>query len=415
MGQARLTNSDYYKDWPPALRKAKDRALIGNHPDWRPVLVRMGGRSSDKTLSDLLTSQPVTQIVDNYDEQLAELFVSENAQLYKANAEVKASSIRDFLKQHYGNQPAWKLGTWVYYPWSGQVVHVLDEDRFWQLRTIRNQYLVTPEEQTAWRQAKVGCAGMSVGSNGAAAIVLTSGSQKLKLSDGAVLSGSNLNRLRTGIASVGLNKCVVMARQLYEMNPYLEIEIQDQNLTAANLGEFFDQGWPLDIVVDEIDDLEIKVRLRMEAKKRRLPVVMVTEPGDDIMLDVERFDLDPNLPVFHGLAGDIEEVLKKGSLNQREYVKYAMMIIGVENLPLRAQQAMVKVGSTMPSPPQLGSTAMMAGGVIAFACRQLASGGRLKSGRHVISLEGELLQGDRSQKREFRRHTKSLKQAMRSM
>lgn len=418
MGQARLTQTNYHSKWPAWLQKITPKAILADDMVYEPVLINMKQKGAEQLLKKLVQKQPIVRIFDNYDEQLAELYVSNNAQLFKANLEVKRSSIADYLKEHYGNTPAWKKGSWVYYPWDGSLLHVLEEELFWRLRTLRNQILLTDEEQAAWRKIKVGCVGMSVGSNGAAAIALTSGSQQLKLADGAVFSGSNLNRVRTPVRNIGLNKCVVMAREIYEMNPYMQIEATTHNIEQKNIAAFFDKPWKLDLIVDEIDDLETKVRLRVEAKKRRIPVIMVTEPGNQAMLDVERYDLDPNLELFNGLAPGVEQLLTKKDLTQREKLKFIAKIIGVKNLPLRDQQAMLKVGATIPSAPQLGSTAMMAGGIIGFAARELAANPRnLKSGRHVISIEKELtLEANTlAHKREHRRHSRSINRAMRSM
>lgn len=418
MGQARLTQTNYQNEWPVWLQKITPKTLINDDVNYQPTVIVMEQKGAEQQLKKLVQSQPVSRVFDNYDEQLAELFVSNNAQLFKANLEVKRSSIADYLKEHYGNIPAWKKGSWVYYPWDGSLLHVLEEELFWRLRTLRNQILLTDEEQAAFRTIKIGCVGMSVGSNGAAAIALTSGSQQLKLADGAVFSGSNLNRVRTPVRNIGLNKCVVMAREIYEMNPYMHIEATTHNVEQKNIAAFFDKPWRLDLIVDEIDDLETKVRLRVEAKKRRIPVIMVTEPGNQIMLDVERYDVNPDLDLFNGLAPGVEQLLVKKDLTQREKLKFIAKIIGVKNLPLRDQQAMLKVGSTIPSAPQLGSTAMMAGGIIGFAARELAANpNNLKSGRHVISIEKLLtIQANTfKHKQAHRRHSRSINRAMRSM
>src|ERR1044072_2938935 len=111
------------------------------------------------------------------------------------------------------------------------------------------------------------------------------------------------------------------------MNPYMEMERYDQNITEDSITEFFEKSWPIHAVVDEIDDLKTKILLRIEAKKRELPVIMATDLGDDVMLDVERFDLDPNLPLFHGLVPGVEELLTK-EVSKREWLKYATSIIG---------------------------------------------------------------------------------------
>ncbi len=415
MGRTRLSTTDYTDTWPTPLRQAARRSRL-DHNASEPIIVRMEEPQSATRLEELADHNPITSIKDNYDEQLSELFLSENAQLYRANSDIQNSSIADYLAEHYHGRASWQLGSWVYYPWSGELVHIVAQDLFERSRTIRNRDLITAEEQQRYGEIRVGCAGLSVGSSAAVALVLQGASKRLKITDGAVISGSNLNRIRAGIGDIGHEKGIVIARQLYEMNPYIELS-RSASITTATLEDFFAKPWALDVVVDEIDDLEIKIRLRVEARRRRIPVLMATDLGDDVMLDVERFDQNPESPLFHGLAGKIEEVLGRQDLTQRQWLKYATTIIGSKNVPLRMQQSLLKVGSSLPTQPQLGGTAMMAGVVLAYAVRHLALSSPLKSGRHTVSLDHDLLRGHTGfgQKRRHSRHTKILDRALKSM
>ncbi len=415
MGHAKLVNSDHSGSWPSWLAKAG--AVGQDTTSWQPVVVVMGTLAAEKQLKELTAGGAVKQINDNYDEQLAELFLSQNAQLYRANPDVKASSIADMLKDHYKGKPPWQMGSWVFYPWSGQLVHILSEDLFWNLRTIRNRNLITDEEQQKYADFTAACLGMSVGSSGAVCLVLQGGSRHIKIADGAVISGSNLNRIKTGVASVGLEKSLVVARQLYEMNPYIIVQREAGSINAKSLGDFLDQPVPARVVVDEIDDLEMKIRLRVAARERKLPVIMATDLNDNVMLDVERFDLDPNLPLFHGLVGHIEDVLAQPNLNPRQWLKYATAIIGTKNVPLRMQQSLLQVGSKLPTQPQMGGASNMAGSVVEYAVRKLALGQPLKSGRVSVSLDSDLLHGHNSfgNRRAHRRHSKVLDRALDAM
>jgi hypothetical protein len=391
MGEKKLTRATKSADLPDWLQGAIDKAALSsarNSSVFLPIVLELDNSvHGEQRLKQLLNDLPVTQFIDVFDEQLAELFISDNAQLYKAPLTIKRQSVKEHLTEYKHGKKPWRLGTWVYYPWSGVIIHMLGRHEFTKLRTLRNQFIITADEQASFAAYRVGCAGMSVGSNGAVAIALTGGSSKIKLADGAVFSGSNLNRVRTGVRNIGLPKSIIIARELAEMNPYLEIAIITQNINDKNIGKFFDKPWKLDVVVDEIDDVITKIKLRLEARKRRLPVIMVTEPGDTVMLDVERFDQNDSLPIFHGLLKDAEQIAAAGSFdNERERIKNIIGIIGVSNLPLRDQEAALKVGSVIPSAPQIGSTAMIAGGVIAYAVRQLAIDGPLQSGRHAVDL-----------------------------
>jgi hypothetical protein len=414
MGHKNLIQTDPSADYPTFLKSVHTdtaRDLSGH-----PVLVDMAQAGSEKLLQKIVKENTIFSVVDNYAEQYAELLLSKNAHLYRANYDVQVASIADLLDEHYGGRQPWKLGSWVYFPWSGELVHVLARDDFEALRTIRNRDLITSTEQSKLFDFEVVAFGMSVGSAGALAMGISGISRRIKLVDGAVISGSNLNRILTGVSSVGVPKATVIGRQIYEMNPYSTLEYFDK-VTKDNIGAILDKPWPVNLAVDEIDDLEMKIRIRIEARKRKIPVVMATEMGDTVMLDIERFDQEPDRPLFHGAIPGIEEVLNAELANHREWMKYAVQIIDPTNMPIKMQKSLMKIGSTIVTHPQLGSTVMMTGGALAFAAKALALGHELKSGRYVISLERELLADHktRAHKKAHKKHTKVIHKAISSM
>lgn len=415
MGQARLAITDPHLQWPKALRKIAEK-LTNNDQTWQPVLIDMHRPGAVRALTKLIEQAPIYRIIDNYDEQYAELIVSRHPQLYRASLEVKRESLKEYLARHYGDQPAWQLGTWVYFPWSGVLNHILEKDLFLESRTIRNKNLLTAAEQQTYADFAVGCLGMSVGSNVALSLALTGGSQKLKLADGAVISASNLNRILAGVGDVGSSKAIVVARKLFEMNPYMTIECLQQDVGEKSIDRFFEAPWPLSAVVDEIDDLKTKILVRIEARRRRIPVIMATDLGDDVMLDIERFDLDGKLPLFHGLVDDIEKLVSR-EVGKQEWLKYAMKIIDPKNVSLPMQRTLFDVGTKIVTQPQLGGTAQMAGIVAAYAIKNIALGHKVESGRTLISLDKQLRKDMQTlrYRRQLARHTRSLRQALDAM
>jgi hypothetical protein len=415
MGQGKLADTDHAKEWPKKLQQVAKNAHY-DESSYAPILIEMQKKGAEDKLNELLESVAVRQVIDNYDEQYAELIVSRHPQLYQATLDVKRQSLQEYLDKHFAKKQSWQLGSWVYFPWNGNLVHILEKELFIESRTIRNKDLITAEEQKKYAEFTVGCAGMSVGSNVALALAITGGSQKIKLADGAVISASNLNRIVAGVGDIGSSKSLVVSRRLYEMNPYMDIERYQENITDETIDAFFLKPWPVDVIVDEIDDLKTKIRLRVEAKKRRLPVIMATDLGDDVMLDVERYDLDPNLPLFHGLVENAEELLTK-EVGKREWLKHAVAIVGPKNASVRMQQSLLKVGTKLVTQPQLGGTALMSGVVAAYAVRQLALGEKLKSGRTLVSLDGHLREdlATRQHKRTHKKHTKQLTRALDAM
>lgn len=413
MGHKQLVKANRRESYPDFLSKIKQYGVVSTA---EPVIIKMGTKDASRRLKELVESEPVQEIVDNYDEQYAELLLSRSAHLYRANHDVQVASIAKLLEEHYKGREPWYLGSWVYFPWKRQLVHLLAQKDFEDLRTVRNRDLITEAEQARLFEFKAACFGMSVGSAGALALSITGISRQLKLVDGAVISGSNLNRILTGVSSVGVGKATVIGRQIYEMNPYSRINYYDK-VDKNNLAGILDQPWSTDIVVDEIDDIEMKVRLRSEARKRRIPVVMATELGDTIMLDVERFDLEPDRALFHGANPGIEELLDREIVNYREWTKHAVGLIDPRNMPMKMQASVLKIGTSIVTHPQLGSTVMMTGGVLAFAVKNIALGNSLESGRYVVSLEDNMLAEHKTRKyrRQHKKHTKVIRKSVDSM
>src|SRR3990170_5491688 len=93
------------------------------------------------------------------------------------------------------------------------------------------------------------------------------------------------------------------------MNTYAKVVAFPDGVNDANIGAFLDG---VKILFEETDNLEMKIRLRIEARKRSIPVVMGTDNGDGVIIDIERFDKNPSLQLFNGVIGDINiEELKK--------------------------------------------------------------------------------------------------------
>jgi hypothetical protein len=414
MGRKQLVTTDPSAEYPDFLKTTAQGAVpeISSHP----VIIDMAQLDSDKLLQMLVKERRIYSVVDNYAEQYAELLLSKNAHLYRANYDVQVASVTDLLDEHYGGHEPWKLGSWVYFPWNGQLVHVLAQPDFEDLRTIRNRDLITKAEQERLFEFKAVSFGMSVGSAGALAMGISGISRHMKLVDGAVISGSNLNRILTGVASVGQAKSTVIGRQIYEMNPYSTLEYYDK-VSFENIGDILDSPWPVQLAIDEIDDIEMKIRIRAEARKRKIPVLMASELGDTVILDVERFDKEPDRQLFHGVIPGIEEVLNSNLENHRDWMKMAVKILDPNNMPIKMQQSLLKIGTTIVTHPQLGSTVMMTGGVLAFGAKAIALGHQLDSGRYVISLEREFLADHktRSHKRAHKAHTKIIHKAIDSM
>ena len=166
------------------------------------------------------------------------------------------------------------------------------------LRLDRNRNKLTRAEQARERTLRIGVVGLSAGHSIAHVLAMEGLAGEIRLADFDTLELSNLNRIPASVLDLGVNKAVVAARRIAEIDPYLRVVVEPEGVTRENLGAFLDG---LDVVIEECDSLDMKFLVREAARDRRIPVIM--ETSDRGVLDVERFDLEPDRPIFHGLLG----------------------------------------------------------------------------------------------------------------
>ncbi len=325
------------------------------------------------------------QVVDSYDEQLRELCAIRNPEL-RTNQKLLREKQTEFIFEHLGKRKSEECGTWFFFPWLGTYVHYLESSLHEELRTARNKNLITSEEQSSFRNFPIAVAGLSVGSHAALSIVLQGGGSDLRLADPDIISGSNLNRIRTGFQSVGLKKTTVVAREIYTMNPYTKLRLLSKELSEKNIDHFLQHPVPVDVVVDEIDNLPMKFLIRERARALRIPVVSATDNGDGILLDVERYDQEPDAELFLGRAHGLSARDCFG-LSPQETVQIIVQLLDAKRISKRMMKSAQDVGKTLYSWPQLGGAATVAGAAVAYAVRMIATGGPLPSGRTVLSFE----------------------------
>ncbi|MCL5666961.1 MAG: ThiF family adenylyltransferase [Patescibacteria group bacterium] len=322
-------------------------------------------------------------VIDRYLEQLEEIFLLRHPQC-RFNPNYQNDRIQ-LLNKHLNGKAAAAKGSWFYFPWQNTLAHFLPEKLHLELRTGRNRNLVTKEEQARFYNSTIGYLGMSVGSHVALTVALTGGAKHVKLADPDSISGSNLNRIRSGFLSVGLKKTVAVARQLAEMNPYGKIEIFSEGINDKNIESFF-SGPALDLIIEETDNPYIKIKSRFISKKLKLPVLMAADNGDNAIVDVERYDLYKNLPILHGILGNITaEEFKQ--IPPTELPKIIAKMAGANFSTVRMLQSVSEVGKTLYSWPQLGTAATLCGTVLAGLARKIITGKKIKSGRYNVNID----------------------------
>jgi molybdopterin/thiamine biosynthesis adenylyltransferase/nitroreductase len=346
---------------------------------WRPEAFPAGDPAARARLAARVAEGGFT-VHDTLGDQLAELVETREPAL-----DLTPDAVRRRIAAHLGGAPVAHHGTWFLFPWSRRVVHVLPEREFRELRASRNRNKISAEEQERLRAIRIGVIGLSVGSASAVALAMEQVGGELLLADFDRLSLSNMNRLRAGVHEIGVPKAILTARAIAELDPYARVRPFLDGITDANMDAFLRPGGrPLDLLVEECDDLYVKVRVRQCARALRIPVVM--ETSDRGLLDVERFDLEPDRPIFHGLVGDLDAEELRG-LDAQEKVPIVLRIVGERTVSPRLAASLVEVKSTLRTWPQLASAVALGAAAVTDTARRIALGQLTCSGRFYVDLD----------------------------
>ena len=359
------------------------------HTDSSTIIIfNLQNKSDQQELSTYIKREKIMRFRDDYEEQLKEYFSVINPHLVYQPGFLE--NFRDYLSDLQKTTPLWQQGRYVYFPWLFTLVHILEDEKFQIVRTARNKNLINAEEQKKFYESVVGIAGLSVGNSVILAIALQGGARHIRLADFDTLALSNLNRIRSGIDHLGLNKAEITARQIYLLNPYTIIDIFPEGLTANNIHKFFEGPPKLDIIIDEIDQLALKCLIREQAKRLKIPVVMAADNGDNGVVDIERYDQEPTTKFFHGRIGNVS-FKKLSSLNKFETGKLITKLVGVKNINSRMKESLMTMGKTIVSWPQLGGAALLNGSAVAFCVRKIVNHQPLENNRAHINLDEKLI------------------------
>lgn len=344
----------------------------------RPFVLSPLSKTDWKEIQDLRSNSYI-HTIDEIDSQVIDIIKADNPEIQFSKEELE-NKVTSFFKGKVRDF----FGNWVYYPWKQTLVHILGEEDFIRIRTLRNNYKITPSEQRELGQKKIGIVGLSVGQSVALAMALERSFGEIRLADFDTLELSNLNRLKAGITSLGVEKVVIAAREISEIDPYLKVTLFREGIHENNVDDFLTKDGKLDLLIDECDSLDIKFLLREKARLSQIPVIM--ETSDRGMLDIERFDNEPHRAIFHGLLEGISKS-ELSNLSNKERVAIVLKITGLETLSLRMKASLLEIGSTITSWPQLASGVFLGGASVAHVGRRLLLGDDVPSGRFYVDFD----------------------------
>jgi hypothetical protein len=150
----------------------------------------------------------------------------------------------------------------------------------------------------------------------------------------------------------------------------------------------------LDVVVEECDSLDMKAVLRIGARDRRIPVLMAT--SDRGLLDVERFDQEPERPILHGLLGQLDVELLPG-MSSRDKIPHMLRHLEAGELSSRATASLIEVDRTLSTWPQMASDVVIGASAVAEAVRRIGLDEAIRSGRCRVDVGWALDQLDEPQ------------------
>jgi molybdopterin/thiamine biosynthesis adenylyltransferase len=316
--------------------------------------------AADRAVLDRLRADPVIEFIDHSDKQLDEL----RSMVPPPDPELVAEPCR-----------------WAYYPWRRTVVAILGPRGFRAVRLDRNRNVITVDEQTRLGALRIGVAGLSVGHVIAHTLAVQGLGGELRLADFDHLELSNLNRVPATVLDIGVNKAEVAARRIAELDPYLDVRVLDAGLTVDTVDGFLDG---LEVLVEECDSLDMKAMVRERARALGIPVLMAT--SDRGLVDVERFDLEPQRPILHGLLGDLDTALLSGMTNAQK-VPHMARLLEADHLSARLVASVVEIGRTLSTWPQVASEVVLGATAIAEAVRRIGLGEPLRSGRTRVDVD----------------------------
>lgn len=355
---------------------------IGNNNtgEYSPIIFDLSEEDSIEEMNRLFDKGEVKTVIDDIGGQKNEFEIIMNPERMKSGSQHEA------LRPHSTDELS--AGRWIYYPWRHTLVHCVSEDMYRSVRLARNRELITAEEQDILCKARICVLGLNVGYAGAMVCALEGIGSYFDLVDLDTLSVTNLNRFPAGLCDIGVNKAVLAARHMYELDPYLNITVHTEGLRASESKDFLTSAKP-DILIEEVDDLQLKIQARKIAKELKIPVIMVTGNGSNIILDIERYDIE-NVEILNGLLDPLVQnkiEQQTGRFPFDEHIALARDFIGTQWLTSRLQDSFKKVGSELAGIPQLGEATFLRGATLGYITRKILLKNNVPSGRYEFKLD----------------------------
>ncbi len=290
-----------------------------------------------------------------------------------------------------------EYGTYVYDQVTGNLY--LIAPMFWHrlaLVTSPAKLLYDFEQKMSWNEIRslladkvVGFVGASVGGGILESWLREARPLQTKIADCDWLDTTNLSRAERGSIRflVGskdkrenirdpydiprVNKAEYLAYEYNMLDPYANFFVYSNGLNLENIDQFLvgdRQNEPrIDILVEEVDDMQLKIDLRLKCQEYGIPVLMMSDFGYQIQCQFQDFSKNKNLSIgYKKSTNEVLEIFEAGlkTKNREDRFKVIEAFCGPE-FEKDGFGRWVRGEGEQPtsSLPQSGATAMVSGGI----------------------------------------------------
>ena len=328
---------------------------------WNPYLFKIEENEFEEFIA--IAEKYNFQLVDTIQSQLSELASISHPSI-EENKQITHLGLYKKSEKQMAN-----IGNWVLLPWNKTIVHLLEENDFFEVVSNRNQNKITKKEQQKLKTKTVGVIGLSVGAEAAVTIAQENLCGELRIADFDNLDLTNLNRVNSGINELGLAKTTIAARRIKSLNPYLKLKVYDQEINENNLNQFLNG---LDLVVEECDHLAMKYTIRKVAKEKKVNLIYGADECG--FYSIEPYQKYSNMPLFHGLITAKPKERKEYNTKKDFMKALCKWLGGWENISAVSRESVLQIGDKLCGYPQLASEIKLVAAQIGHISRRLLLG-----------------------------------------
>lgn len=263
------------------------------------------------------------------------------------------------------------------------------------LVTSNSMLLTDAEGRLSWQQVReklesavIGFAGASVGGNIVEGWLREARPRQIKIADPDWVETTNLNRgermsLRHVVASraerfdprnpyesARISKAEYIAYEEHLVDPYPAFHVYKDGLSRANIERFLlgdGKNEPrLDVLVEEMDNLDLKILVREECRRHGIDVIMLSDFGHRVHAVWNQFRAEPAARLAYGASDEaIHEAIARARSGDRTKTFDFITALCGEGFAGDQFKAWIDGKGEQPtsSIPQSGATAMASGAI----------------------------------------------------